>query len=94
LRGGADQSQGRDPSDPAAESSGGQRGAGPSYARDNSHATRGSFAQVRLLAYEGRAFLLMEKLFNEYPHMAQPPEEWLPLQIRRTPGLDKCIFPV
>jgi hypothetical protein len=44
--------------------------------------------------YEGRAFPLMEKLFNEYPHMAQPPEEWLPLQIQRTPGLDKCIFPV
>jgi hypothetical protein len=36
----------------------------------------------------------MEKLFNEYPHMAQPPEEWLPRQIQQTPGLDKCIFPV
>jgi len=44
--------------------------------------------------YEGRAFPLMEKLFNEYPHMAQPPEEWLPRQIQQTPGLDKCIFPV
>jgi hypothetical protein len=44
--------------------------------------------------YEGRAFPLIEKLFNEYPHMAQPPEEWLPLQIQQTPGLDKCIFPI
>ena len=24
--------------------------------------------------YEGRAFPLMEKLFNEYPHNVQPPE--------------------
>jgi hypothetical protein len=36
----------------------------------------------------------MEKLFNEYPHMAQPPEEWLSRQIQQIPGLDKCIFPV
>jgi hypothetical protein len=43
--------------------------------------------------YEGRAFPLMEKLFNEYPHNVQPPES-LARQIQQTPGLDKCIFTV
>ena len=44
--------------------------------------------------YEGRAFPLMEKLFNEYPHNRQQLEVSLPRQIQQTPGLDKCIFTV
>ena len=44
--------------------------------------------------YEGRAFPLMEKLFNEYPHSRQQLEASLPRQIQQTPGLDKCIFNV
>jgi hypothetical protein len=44
--------------------------------------------------YEGRAFPLMEKLFNEYPHNRQQLEASLPHQIQQTPGLDKCIFTV
>jgi hypothetical protein len=44
--------------------------------------------------YGGRAFPLMEKLFNEYPHKAQPLETSLARQIEQTPGLDKCIFTV
>jgi hypothetical protein len=43
--------------------------------------------------YEGRAFPLMEKLFNEYPHNVQPPES-LARQIQQIPGLNKCIFSV
>jgi hypothetical protein len=44
-------------------------------------------------AYGGRAFSLMEKLFNVYPQNGQPPES-LQRQIQQIPGLDKCIFPV
>jgi len=41
--------------------------------------------------YEGRAFPLMEKLFNAYPHNLQPPES-LQRQIQQIPGLNKCIL--
>ena len=44
--------------------------------------------------YEGRAFPLMEKLFNEYPHNRQQLEASVPGQIQQTPGLNKCIFTV
>jgi hypothetical protein len=43
--------------------------------------------------YEGRAFPLIETLFNKYPLRGQPPES-LPRQIQQIPGLDKCIFPI
>jgi hypothetical protein len=50
--------------------------------------------------YWGRAFPLMEKLYvyGKFNQDAQPPDkqqaEWLLRQIKQTPGLDKCSFPV